>query len=134
MLTLTRLVRLAALGTLTSTLFLASPGTAGAQTAPHRSLRSAGEVCYSQLPAEAHDTLDLIDHGGPFPYSRDGIVFTNSEGALPRQSADYYHEYTVITPGAPTRGARRIVTGQGDHEDYYTADHYATFAQVDWAC
>ncbi|MBR7551253.1 hypothetical protein KC220_22185, partial [Mycobacterium tuberculosis] len=37
-------------------------------------------------------------------------------------------EYTVDTPGAPTRGTRRIVTG-GDPPEawYYTDDHYASF-------
>lgn len=45
-----------------------------------------------------------------------------------------YHEYTVITPGSSTRGARRIVTGQRSQEDYYTADHYATFRLVNYRC
>jgi ribonuclease T1 len=45
-----------------------------------------------------------------------------------------YHEYTVITPGSSTRGARRIVTGQKTQEDYYTADHYVTFKLVNYDC
>ncbi|MGW2708296.1 ribonuclease domain-containing protein [Streptomyces sp. NPDC001356] len=45
-----------------------------------------------------------------------------------------YHEYTVITPGSPTRGARRIVTGDEDREDYCTSDHYATSDLVDFGC
>lgn len=45
-----------------------------------------------------------------------------------------YHEYTVKTPGSSTRGARRIVTGQAHEEDYYTADHYASFDLVDYDC
>ncbi|KUM93162.1 ribonuclease [Streptomyces cellostaticus] len=94
-----------------------------------------GNICYSRLPSEAHDTLSLIDQGGPFPFPKDGTVFTNVEGVLPPQSAaDYYHEYTVITPGAPTRGARRIVTGEQSQEDYYTADHYRTFNLIDRTC
>ncbi|WP_327720225.1 ribonuclease [Streptomyces sp. NBC_00490] len=95
---------------------------------------AVGSICYSALPSQAHDTLDLIEQGGPFPYSQDGAVFQNREGVLPSQSSSYYHEYTVITPGSSTRGARRIVTGQKTQEDYYTADHYATFKLVNYGC
>ncbi|MFI9827633.1 MAG: ribonuclease [Streptomyces sp.] len=95
---------------------------------------AVGNVCYSALPSQAHDTLDLIEQGGPYPYSQDGSVFQNREGVLPSQSSGYYHEYTVITPGSSTRGARRIVTGQKSQEDYYTADHYATFRLVNYSC
>jgi len=49
----------------------------------------------------------------------------------------YYREYTVRTPGARDRGARRIVVGAGPHGDartsgeyYYTDDHYATFRRI----
>lgn len=97
-------------------------------------MKSVGSVCSSALPSQAHDTLDLIARGGPFPYSQDGVVFQNREGVLPKQSSDYYHEYTVITPGAPTRGTRRIITGEKSQEDYYTADHYVTFRLVDFGC
>ncbi|MEV5546413.1 ribonuclease domain-containing protein [Streptomyces sp. NPDC052309] len=95
---------------------------------------AVGDICYSDLPSQAHDTLDLIEQGGPFPYEQDGTVFQNREGILPSRSAGYYHEYTVITPGSPTRGARRIVTGEQYQEDYYTADHYASFDLVDYGC
>ncbi|MER6183508.1 ribonuclease domain-containing protein [Streptomyces sp. NPDC001652] len=95
---------------------------------------AVGSICYSALPSQAHDTLDLIDQGGPYPYSQDGTVFQNREGVLPSQSSSYYHEYTVITPGSSTRGARRIVTGQKTQEDYYTADHYVTFKLVNYSC
>jgi len=101
---------------------------AGAGTA------AVGDICYSDLPSQAHDTLDLIEQGGPFPFEQDGSVFQNREGILPSQSTGYYHEYTVITPGSPDRGARRIVTGQEYQEDYYTADHYASFDLVDYGC
>ncbi|MFI6116111.1 ribonuclease [Kitasatospora sp. NPDC051164] len=94
----------------------------------------SGSVCLSTLPSEATDTLDLIASDGPFPYSQDGVVFQNREGVLPSESYGYYHEYTVVTPGSPTRGARRIVTGQDYQEDYYTGDHYATFSLVDQTC
>ncbi|WP_326758623.1 ribonuclease [Streptomyces phaeochromogenes] len=95
---------------------------------------AVGSICYNALPSQAHDTLDLIEQGGPYPYSQDGTVFQNREGILPSQSSGYYHEYTVITPGSSTRGARRIVTGEENQEDYYTADHYATFKLVNYGC
>jgi ribonuclease T1 len=52
---------------------------------------------------------------------------------LPRHPRGYYHEYTVPTPRARDRGARRIVCGgpkkQVD-DCYYTDDHYATFKRI----
>ncbi len=95
---------------------------------------AVGDICHGDLPSEAHDTLDLVEQGGPFPFEQDGAVFQNREGVLPGQDTGYYHEYTVITPGSPTRGARRIVTGEECHEDYCTADHYASFDLVDHSC
>jgi ribonuclease T1 len=71
----------------------------------------------------------LIEAGGPFPYDRDGVVFENREGLLPARPSGYYHEYTVPTPGADDRGARRIVEGSGG-ELYWTADHYQTFERI----
>jgi guanyl-specific ribonuclease Sa len=82
------------------------------------------------LPPEARDTLALIAHGGPFPHSQDGVVFGNYEHLLPEQPRGYYHEYTVETPGARTRGTRRIITGGTPPEVYYyTDDHYRSFRQ-----
>jgi ribonuclease T1 len=95
---------------------------------------AVGSICYSALPSQAYDTLDLIASDGPFPYSQDGVVFQNREGVLPSQSTGYYHEYTVITPGSSTRGARRIVTGEESQEDYYTSDHYVTFNLINFGC
>ncbi|MEX0174373.1 ribonuclease domain-containing protein [Streptomyces sp. LMG1-1-1.1] len=86
-------------------------------------------VRVADLPPEARTTLRLIASGGPFPYTKDGTVFSNFEQILPREERGYYHEYTVKTPGAHGRGARRIVTGR-NHETYYTADHYETFREV----
>ncbi|MBT2385161.1 ribonuclease N [Streptomyces sp. ISL-11] len=86
-------------------------------------------VTPDRLPAEARKTLELIEQGGPFPYTKDGTVFGNYENRLPKQARGYYHEYTVPTPGSRDRGARRIITG--DHaERYYTGDHYQTFEAV----
>ncbi|MFD7334672.1 ribonuclease domain-containing protein [Streptomyces violascens] len=112
----------------------AAPTATSTTVSASVSVKSVGNVCYSALPSQAHDTIGLIDQGGPFPYPRDGIVFDNREHALPSESSGYYHEYTVITPGAPTRGTRRIIAGEKTHEDYYTADHYATFQLVDFGC
>jgi ribonuclease T1 len=84
----------------------------------------------SSLPAEAQRTLQLIDHGGPFPYSRDGVVFGNVERLLPQHPRGWYQEYTVPTPGESDRGARRIIAGR-DGARYYTADHYESFVRVD---
>ena len=86
-------------------------------------------IAYAELPPEAHDTIALIDAGGPFPYSRDGVTFENRERILPLHTTGYYREYTVITPGASTRGARRIVTGDAG-EMYYTDDHYDSFREI----
>ncbi|MFJ7985320.1 ribonuclease domain-containing protein [Streptomyces sp. NPDC096351] len=126
---------------LLSSLLLGAPATAVAP-APAPALvatsfaapAAVGEICSSALPAEAHTTLLLIEEGGPFPYSQDGSVFQNREGVLPSRTTGYYHEYTVETPGSPTRGARRIVTGDATREDYYTSDHYASFDMVDHDC
>lgn len=80
--------------------------------------------------AELQKTLDLIARGGPFPYRNDGTVFANRERRLPQHERGYYREYTVVTPGAPNRGARRVVRGNGG-ETYYTRDHYRTFVRID---
>ncbi|GAA2790637.1 ribonuclease domain-containing protein [Kribbella solani] len=86
-------------------------------------------VAVKDLPKEAQSTLKLIDQGGPYPYSRDGVVFGNFEKVLPKHDRGYYHEYTVPTPGAKDRGARRIVTGNGGQR-YYTDDHYKSFRRI----
>ncbi|MEU6871585.1 ribonuclease [Streptomyces sp. NPDC046751] len=130
-----RITTLGGAAALLSVLLVGAPASAAtANSASTASFASVGSVCYSALPSQAHDTLHLIAVGGPFPYSQDGVVFQNREGVLPSQSTGYYHEYTVITPGSPTRGARRIVTGEKAQEDYYTGDHYATFDLIDQGC
>ena len=93
------------------------------------STATLGEVSVNDLPPEAQVALHLIDSGGPFPYDRDGSVFHNYEGLLPAQADGYYREYTVETPGASNRGARRIVAG-ADGERYYTDDHYESFGLI----
>ena len=96
---------------------------------PATSIQGRGDATLPTfLPPEARDTLALIAHGGPFPHSQDGVVFGNYEGLLPKQPRGYYHEYTVETPGARTRGTRRIITGGTPPAVYYyTGDHYRSF-------
>ncbi|GAC1491098.1 MAG: hypothetical protein NVS2B15_10210 [Pseudarthrobacter sp.] len=83
-------------------------------------------ISESALPAEARRTLALIRQGGPYSYSQDDQTFGNFERILPRKASGYYREYTVPTPGASDRGARRIIAGAGG-EKYYTQDHYDSF-------
>jgi ribonuclease T1 len=101
-----------------------------ATTRPAKDEHGLTIVAPARLPAEARQTLALIAKGGPYPYDRDGIVFQNREGILPKKSSGYYREYTVITPGERDRGARRIVAGSNG-ERYYTADHYESFVRVE---
>ncbi|AUY51860.1 ribonuclease domain-containing protein [Streptomyces sp. CB01881] len=91
------------------------------------------DVCRTRLPSQALDTLGLIAKGGPYPYRSDGIVFENRENRLPRKTSGYYHEFTVVTPGSGDRGTRRVVTGDAG-EQYWTADHYGSFQEIDPRC
>ncbi|WP_416200206.1 ribonuclease domain-containing protein [Undibacterium sp. CCC3.4] len=87
-------------------------------------------VSIASLPPEARTTLLLIKQGGPFPFSKDGAVFGNYEARLPKQKRGYYREYTVVTPRARNRGARRIIAAQPAGEYYYTDDHYDSFRRI----
>jgi ribonuclease T1 len=86
-------------------------------------------IAAAALPSQARATLALIDKGGPYPYRQDNTVFSNFEGLLPKRPSGYYHEYTVVTPGSPDRGERRLIAGE-DGDIYYTSDHYESFRQV----
>ena len=94
----------------------------------------AEPVALSTLPTEARQTHRLIESGGPFPYAKDGIVFGNREQRLPRRPRGFYREYTVPSPQAHDRGARRIVCGGEQPKSpeicYFTADHYASFKRI----
>ena len=91
-------------------------------------------VSLNSLPPQARTTYQLVLQGGPFPYDKDGSVFGNRERLLPLQTLGFYLEYTVKTPGASNRGARRIVCGgrqiTAPQACYYTADHYASFRKI----
>jgi ribonuclease T1 len=101
----------------------------GALSARSPAIDAAVVVRAADLPIEARETLVLIKHGGPFPYSRDGVEFANREGRLPHASRGTYREYTVKTPGSRDRGARRIIAS-GMNEFWYTADHYRSFRRI----
>jgi len=90
-------------------------------------------VSAAALPTEARTTLSRIRTGGPFPYPRDGVVFNNRERLLPAMPHGHYREYTVPTPEARNRGARRIVCGAPVatlSECYYSDDHYRSFRKI----
>ena len=95
---------------------------------------SVDGVEVAQLPSQARTTYRLIFQGGPFPYDKDGSVFGNRERQLPAQKRGYYREYTVKTPWARDRGARRIVCGGQPPTQpeacYYTSDHYNSFRKI----
>jgi len=98
-----------------------------ARTAP------VGDIAAADLPREGREVLATIRAGGQFHYERDGVVFGNREKLLPAHPRGYYHEYTVPTPGASNRGARRIVCGGAKHTPdacYYSDDHYASFRRI----
>jgi ribonuclease T1 len=89
-------------------------------------------IAVAELPPQAQQTLAAIERGGPFPYPKDGAVFGNYEKVLPLQKRGYYREYTVKTPYARNRGARRIITGgEPSHEYFYTSDHYTSFQRIE---
>jgi ribonuclease T1 len=99
-----------------------------------QALGLGADVSLANLPPEARRTDQLIHSGGPFPYPRDGVVFGNYEKRLPKEPRGYYHEYTVPTPGARTRGARRIICGGNTPTEpvacFYTEDHYSSFHRI----
>lgn len=103
--------------------------TAQATRMPERDSAGLRYVAFSDLPIQAQETIELIEQDGPFPYSKDGAIFSNREQILPNKPRGYYREYTVETPGSADRGARRIVAGDNG-EFYYTDDHYASFRRV----
>lgn len=105
-------------------------GTTVAAPATVTAPPGVGTIARSSLPRQAITTLGLIDQGGPYPYRQDGVIWENREGLLPDQPRGYYHEYTVVTPGSPDRGARRIITGGSPAERYYTDDHYGSFRLI----
>jgi ribonuclease T1 len=110
---------------------LSGPSLVHARTSG--SVETQATVSVAELPRQGRETYQLILQGGPFPYDKDGSVFGNRERLLPLDRRGYYREYTVKTPGARNRGARRIVCGGQPRKPdacYYTADHYASFRKI----
>ena len=93
-----------------------------------------GRIEWAQLPTEARLTHRLILSGGPFPYTKDGSVFANREKLLTAKPRGVNREYTVPTPAAADRGARRMVCGGGrprvPEACFYSGDHYASFGLI----
>jgi ribonuclease T1 len=115
-------------------LMASAPGSAWARSEASGGSAVQATVDLSTLPPQARQTHQRILAGGPFPYGKDGTVFGNRERLLPLHPRGYYREYTVKTPGASNRGARRIVCGglrpTAPEACYYTADHYASFKRI----
>jgi ribonuclease T1 len=127
-----RFQRLAAGLLLTATLAVSQIAAARSQSTDSAGA-DLGTVSTAQLPREAVTTLGLIGMGGPYPFEKDGSVFGNYERQLPKHRRGYYHEYTVPTPMASNRGARRIICGgalRRTDNCYYTDDHYASFRRI----
>jgi ribonuclease T1 len=100
-----------------------------------------GAICFKGLNKATVATLERIWKGGPYPYpGKDGTVFQNRGGTLPKEAASYYHEFTVILDPSDlpdNRGTQRVITGGKEDdkvEDYYTGDHYKTFQLIDYTC
>lgn len=124
--------RLLLLATLACALLGWLPADVAARAPAHRAPALA-TVALADLPEEARLTLARMRAGGPFRYEKDGAVFGNFERRLPRRPRGYYHEFTVPTPGARDRGARRLISGgdpRSTDEVYYTGDHYRTFVRI----
>lgn len=108
-----------------------APETAPSPQATQIQAAPEGESPIAQMDSDGRirAALQRIASGEKL-YRQDGTIFQNREGRLPPEPQDYYREYTVETPGASDRGARRIIRGRNG-ELYYTADHYRTFTRID---
>ena len=123
----------AALARFALAIALATPAASAALAQPRGAPDALLEIAAHDLPVQARETLNLIHRGGPFPYDRDGVRFGNRERLLPLKAHHHYREYTVRTPGARNRGARRIVCGgmpRSPDACYYTDDHYQSFKRI----
>lgn len=118
---------------LLSLLLVLLQGVLPATQAREPARQAEREIAVEDLPVEAIRVLEAIRRGGPFRYSKDGTVFFNRERRLPVKPRGHYTEYTVPTPGARDRGARRIIAAgnpRRSDEFYYTADHYRSFQRI----
>ncbi|AKT50614.1 ribonuclease domain-containing protein [Arsenicicoccus sp. oral taxon 190] len=111
--------------------------TTDAPRGPGRPTSSGGiRACsVADLPPQVPGVIRAVRAGGPFQHPRnDGVTFGNRERLLPQAARGYYREYTVDTPGASTRGTRRVITGgtapRTPEHWYYTGDHYQSYCEV----
>ena len=110
-----------------------TPAHPPAQTASAVALR--GELTLAELPKQGQAVYAQIQQGGPFAFSKDGSVFGNYEGRLPKRARGYYREYTVTYNAASrSRGPRRLVCGGWQvrlpDSCYYSPDHYNSFFRI----
>src|SRR5260221_12905105 len=94
-----------------------------AATRLERAIPDAGE-----RRAVAH-ALELIAHGGPFPYRQHGVVFQNREGRVTAHARGSHPQEPRPPPGASHHGARRVSNGSPGDEDE-TRTHYRAFVGV----
>jgi ribonuclease T1 len=91
-------------------------------------------IALADLPKQGQETYEQILKGGPFAYDKDGVIFGNRERILPAEKRGFYREYTVKTPYARNRGAKRIVCAglkpSAPEACYYSDDHYASFKRI----
>ena len=126
----------AAYGIALAAVFAGTPPAALARSTP----AELPEISIAELPREARATLERIRANRRFRHERDGAVFGNRERILPQHPRSYYREYTVRTPGAKNRGARRIVCGGPKPTPdgvrptpdacFYSDDHYRSFSRI----
>lgn len=101
---------------------------------------SSGLPACQNVPKEVTVTVAAVRNDGPYLRpDDDGGTFANREGLLPAEPRGYYREYTVRAPGVRFPGPRRLITGGQARAGaepavwFYTADHYASFCELDAA-
>jgi ribonuclease T1 len=110
------------------------PNLVHAKAPPPVATGAMSSIALADLPKQGKETYEQILKGGPFAYDKDGVVFGNRERILPSEKRGFYREYTVKTPYARNRGAKRIVCGglkpSTPEACYYSDDHYASFKRI----
>ena len=130
---LQRLLSLFGVGFFVIAATLFTGGEALARQSLPEDVQAVSSMALAELPLQGQKVYRQILQGFDFPNGKDGSVFGNREHRLPAQRRGYYREYTVRTPGAHNRGARRIICGgqpQTPDACYYTEDHYGSFRRI----
>ena len=95
---------------------------------------SLPDIAVADLPKEGREVLHQITNWRALPVrSRRRGVPATARGCFRPAHKGYYHEYTVHTPGASNRGARRIICGgpsKSPDACFYTSDHYQSFKRI----